>query len=165
MGSTAYQRSGQVLVFLGLLGVGVTSAVDLVAGQATDFSGQWRVNHAAGNPPGRGAEQIWNVTQTANDLTVHVVVNGREVSAHTWRLGGPPIDARRDSMDTTTTAVLDKGELLITGEGTATTGVKVEIREQWLIDPATSQLRVAKISTMGGATMSRHLVLDRVAAP
>jgi hypothetical protein len=129
-----------------------------------DFSGRWRLNSAAGNPPSQSNnEQIWDVTQTATELTLRVLVNGREVSTHTWSLGGPPISAPRDGFESTTTAMLGNGELLISGKGLSGSGTEMEVKEQWLIDPITKTLRVAKVNSTVGTTFSRQLVFERVA--
>ncbi len=134
--------------------------------QPTDFSGRWRVNHTAGDPPGKGAEQIWDVTQTASALTVRLLVNGEERSTYTWSLGGPPIATQRDSFATVTSASLGNGELVISGEATSPTGMKMRVTEQWIIDPDAKVLRVAKVFTDDIATtMRRSLVLDRVVKP
>jgi hypothetical protein len=134
--------------------------------QSIDFSGQWRVNHAAGDPPGKGAEQIWDVTQTASALTVRLIVNGQERSTYTWPLGGPPIATQRDAFATITSATLGNGELVISGEGTSGTGMKMRLTEQWIIDPDARVLRVSKVFTDDIATtFRRSLVLERVVKP
>jgi hypothetical protein len=132
--------------------------------QAIDFSGKWRVNPTAGNPPSQSSnEQIWDIAQTATELRLRVVVNGREVSLHTWPLGGPPISARRDGLESTTTATVGNGELVIAGKGTSGTGAEMDIREQWVIDPSTNTLRVAKVNSTVATSFTRQLVLERVA--
>ena len=131
--------------------------------QTTDFSGQWRVNHAAGNPPSPStSEQIWEVTQTATELRLRLSVNGRETSTQLWPLGGPAVATRRDGIEALTTATLGAGELVISGKGTTATGTETEVKEHWLIDPTTKSLRIAKVLTTGGSTLTRHLVLERV---
>jgi hypothetical protein len=137
-----------------------------VSAQAPDFTGQWRVNHAAGEPPSRSTvEQIWDVTQTPTELTVRVLVNGREASSQTWPLDGRAVPTTRDNIPATTSVTIGKGELVIAGSGTPQPGVTTDIREQWLIDPATKSLRVLKVMSTPASTFTRRLVLDPVARP
>ena len=134
--------------------------------QTVDFSGQWKVNHAAGNPPSPStSEQIWDIAQTATELRLRVIANGRDVSTHTWPLNGPPVSARRDGLETTTAAALSNGEVRISGTAISAAGTPVDIQEHWMIDPATKALRVAKLMSSSSSTFSRHLVLKRVATP
>lgn len=155
-----------VALCAGVAALPTTSSASGLSAQSTDFSGRWRVNPAAGFPPSQSSnEEIWLVTQTSTEFEVRTTINGREVSVYSWRFGAPPTVMRRDNMDSMTTVALGSGELVIAGEGTFPTGVKGEVREQWVIDPATKALRVLKVTTMAGGTMSRQLVLERVAAP
>lgn len=150
------------------IGVGfLLSLVTVTASaQAVDFSGKWKVNHAAGDPPsGSTAEQIWDIAQSANELRIRVVVNGREVSSHTWPLNGPPIAARRDGLEMTTSAAVANGEMRITGTAISKAGTPTDVQEHWVLDPETKALRVAKVLSNGASTFSRHLVLERVAVP
>jgi hypothetical protein len=162
------QRGLEVMAMQKRLMVALVCLVILSAGpsaQTADFTGRWRVNHAAGDPPSTStAEQLWEVTQTATELRLRLVVNGREVSSHTWPLGGAPIATRRDSIEAMTSVTVNQGELVIAGSGTTGTGVAAEIKEQWVIDPATKNLRVAKIHTVGpgGTTLTRRLVLEKM---
>ena len=134
------------------------------AAQAIDFSGKWKVNPTAGNPPSQSSnEQIWEIAQTATELRLRIVVNGREVSLYTWPLGGPPLSARRDGFESSTTAAVGNGELIIAGKGTSATGEEIDIREQWVIDPSNKTLRVAKVNSTVATSFTRQLVLERVA--
>ena len=148
------------------IGVGfLLSLVTVTASaQVVDFSGKWKVNHAAGDPPsGSTAEQIWDIAQSANELRIRVIVNGREVSAHTWPLNGPPVSARRDGLEMTTSVAIAK--IRITGTATSKAGTPMDVQEHWLLDPETKAFRVAKVMSNGASTFSRHLVLERVANP
>lgn len=134
--------------------------------QAVDFSGQWKVNHAAGNPPSPSkSEQIWDITQSTTELRVRVIANGREVSSHTWPLNGPPVSARRDGLEMTTAAAFAEGEVRIAGTAISAAGTPVDVQEHWVIDPETKALRVAKVISNSASTFSRHLVLERVTVP
>lgn len=148
---------------LGVVCFVVTSVMLDVAAQGVDFSGRWKVNHSAGNPPSQSnSEQIWEITQTPSELRLRVVVNGREVSLYTWPLGGPAISTRRDGLDSMTTATLQQSALLISGKSVAGAGVETDLEEHWAIDATSKALRVAKVLRTDATTFRREIVLERV---
>lgn len=134
--------------------------------QAPSFTGTWRLNQAAGDPPSRGTNEIlFDVSQTATDLTLRLITNGAERSRVTWPLDGRAIEVKRDGFAESTSVAIGKGELVITGSRQTADGGKADYREHWLLDPATKSLRVSKISSTIATTFSQRLVLDPVAKP
>ena len=137
-----------------------------VGAQPLNFTGAWRVNHAAGDPPSRSTvDLVWDVTQTAAALTVRTLVNGKETSSYTWPLDGTAVPTNRDNIPASTSVTIGNGELIIAGTGTPSPGFTAEIREQWLIDPATKSLRVVRVISSPATTFTRRLVLDPIARP